>query len=218
MNTPNMAQASLPSSTAQALVPGQSSHAHLLALPAELLESICALAVVKQGKAIRIRKTKTRQHKSPQLDPTPALAHTCTQLRAIALPMYYSRNTFVFMSPHQAVAWLRTRFGTKEETAVRHVFVKIGGELESGREPIYPAGHVLHVVEMVAADGDSAMTARVRSVQKDRWQSLLKDSVRMWVRSVNEERLCEKKPDDRIAEICQCISLFYIACHGFDYT
>lgn len=129
--------------------------------------------------------------------------------------MYYGRNTFVFMSLHQAPARLRTRFGTKEETAVRHVFVKIGGELESGGEPIYPAGHVLRVVEMVVADDYSAMTARVRSAQKYWWQSLLKNSVRTWVRSVNEERFCERKPGDHIAEICQYISLFYIACHGF---
>lgn len=191
------------------------SRAHLLGLPADILKSIIALAVIKNGKAIRIRKTKARQHKSGQLDPTPALAHTCTQLRAIALPMYYGQNTFVFMSPHQAVSWFGTRFGTKEEKAVRHVFVKIGGELESGEEPIYPAGHVLHVVEMVVAGDDSAMTARVRSVQKYWWQSLLKDSVREWVQFVNEGRFCERKPGDHIPEICQYISVFYIACHGF---
>lgn len=110
----------------------QQSQSHLLVLPAELLNLIIMLAVVKDDKITRIHTTKARQHDLYEHDPKAALAHTCAQLRAIALPIYYGQNTFAFKSPNDSVAWLDRRLGKKDKVVVRHVFV----ELTLGRKTL----------------------------------------------------------------------------------
>jgi hypothetical protein len=92
----------------------QPPRASLLGLPTELLNSIVELTVVKdpdEGPIIadvyfKPLKGRSNRHAFRCSKPSPGLARTCTVLEAIALPMYYGRNTFSFRSSAHACRWL----------------------------------------------------------------------------------------------------------------
>ena len=139
-------------------------------------------------------------------DPKAAIAHTCVQLRAIALPIYYGQNAFAFKSPNDAVAWLDTRLGKKDKAAVRHVFVEMTPCRKRRRKPEW-SRQLLHVVEMVLAEANT-LTAIVGSRRRGEWQSLLKENVQKWVKEINNEGLCSRETGDEIAHLCRRLSLF----------
>ena len=102
------------SETSTSATDAQPPRASLLGLPAELLNSIVELTVVKdpdEGPIIadvyfKPLEGRNNRHAFRCSKPSPGLARTCTVLEAIALPMYYGQNTFSFRSCTHACRWL----------------------------------------------------------------------------------------------------------------
>lgn len=174
--------------------------AHLLSLPAELLNYIVTLAVVDRSKIVTAKVQMRREdgRKQTRASPTaPALACTCNFLKALVMPIYYGQKKFYFASSDEAVRWLTLKLERKEEAVVRDIIVSVS----YGCRVNISLNNTNEVA--VRVTGDDCWGYALY----DDWRRSLETRVSNWVEEIDNGRLYARKPSDKIPDFCLYLSL-----------
>lgn len=169
----------------------------VLSLPKELLIYIIELAVVETSGCIwcRVKYERSVGTELRTKPSSPALAHTCSLLEAIVLPIYYGQNRFAFRSPGDAADGLHLRLGRKDGLIVHRVIIFQFHKREAALE-----------ASLNKDTGISVTFMRDHVLMQS--PAALKERPSMWVEEINDTSKRLRRREDMIRDFCFCLSLY----------